>query len=82
MYWLKQCTKCNGDLASGSDQYGPYVSCMQCGRFQDWDAMAVKSPVTTIKVIGRTAVAIVGGEQRGGYNPLSSPSKIPAALSA
>ena len=31
MYWIKQCTKCGGDLASNSDQYGPYVSCMQCG---------------------------------------------------
>jgi DNA-directed RNA polymerase subunit M/transcription elongation factor TFIIS len=35
MYWLKQCPKCNGDLTTGSDQYGEYVSCMQCGLCKD-----------------------------------------------
>lgn len=50
MYWLKQCTKCNGDLASASDQYGTYVSCMQCGRYHDFDAMEAQSPVAILEL--------------------------------
>ena len=31
MYWLKGCPRCCGDLHFSNDQYGPFVSCMQCG---------------------------------------------------
>jgi hypothetical protein len=35
MFLLKQCPRCSGDLVTGSDQYGEYVSCMQCGFCKD-----------------------------------------------
>ena len=31
MVWFKSCKRCGGDLYSGKDFYGPFVSCLQCG---------------------------------------------------
>ena len=33
MWWFKSCPKCHGDLSGDSDNYGPYISCMQCGHY-------------------------------------------------
>jgi len=30
-YWLRECRRCHGDLREELDQFGPYVSCVQCG---------------------------------------------------
>ena len=35
MFWFKQCPRCTGDLVAESDQYGAFVSCMQCGMCKD-----------------------------------------------
>jgi lysine biosynthesis protein LysW len=35
MYWFKQCPRCGGDLVVENDQYGIFVSCMQCGMCKD-----------------------------------------------
>ena len=35
MFWLKRCPRCSGDLYSDRDQYGDYVSCLQCGLTRD-----------------------------------------------
>ena len=37
MYWFKQCPRCSGDLVVENDQYGIFVSCMQCGMCKDVD---------------------------------------------
>ena len=31
MFWLKGCPHCSGDLYVDQDQYGSFVSCLQCG---------------------------------------------------
>ncbi len=31
MVWLKDCPRCSGDLYVDQDQYGSFVSCLQCG---------------------------------------------------
>ena len=31
MFWLKGCPRCCGDLYVDQDQYGSFVSCLQCG---------------------------------------------------
>ncbi len=31
MFWLKGCPRCCGDLHVDNDQYGSFVSCLQCG---------------------------------------------------
>ncbi len=55
MFFLKQCPRCNGDLATNSDQYGEFVSCMQCGYSKDIQAVstgfmvAQTSPVQSAK---------------------------------
>ena len=33
MFKLRGCPKCHGDLFVGEDIYGPYLSCVQCGRY-------------------------------------------------
>ena len=33
MFKLRGCPKCHGDLYSGQDAYGVYLSCVQCGRY-------------------------------------------------
>ena len=35
MFWLKSCPRCSGDLYQDDDQYGRYVSCLQCGLSRD-----------------------------------------------
>jgi hypothetical protein len=30
-YWLKESPRCRGDLREESDEYGPFLSCVQCG---------------------------------------------------
>ncbi|MFQ6026434.1 MAG: hypothetical protein ACE5Q6_02840 [Dehalococcoidia bacterium] len=33
MYWLKACPKCHGDLYESRDEYGTFISCMQCSLY-------------------------------------------------
>jgi len=35
MMYLKECPKCYGDLVSGEDAHGRYLSCIQCGYMRD-----------------------------------------------
>ena len=35
MFWFKQCPRCSGDLVAEYDQYGAFISCMQCGMCKD-----------------------------------------------
>ena len=33
--YLRGCSKCGGTLLKGSDQYGTYLSCFQCGYLRE-----------------------------------------------
>ena len=35
MFWFKQCPRCSGDLFEDKDQYGAFITCMQCGFTKD-----------------------------------------------
>ena len=35
MMYFKECPRCRGDLFSGEDIHGGYVSCAQCGYMRD-----------------------------------------------
>lgn len=35
MFWFKRCPRCNGDLIAERDQYGAFITCMQCGMCKD-----------------------------------------------
>jgi hypothetical protein len=37
MWKLKSCPKCSGDLFRRADEYGEYVSCLQCGKSWELD---------------------------------------------
>jgi hypothetical protein len=47
MFWLKLCPKCRGDLYGEQDCFGPYVGCLQCGRYltrAEEKALGVRNP--------------------------------------
>ena len=33
MFWFKSCQKCKGDLYESRDSFGPFVTCIHCGRY-------------------------------------------------
>lgn len=35
MIKLKACPKCHGDMTLEKDQYGSYLSCLQCGSIKE-----------------------------------------------
>ena len=35
MFWFKHCPRCTGDLFEDRDQYGQFITCMQCGFTKD-----------------------------------------------
>ena len=35
MLYLKACNRCQGDVEFGSDMYGPFLACLQCGHVID-----------------------------------------------
>lgn len=82
MYWLKQCIKCGGDLASGSDQYGTYVSCMQCGRYQDIEIKEAGSAVIRRGSVQPSVAAALSNEGHRTNTHRSSTGRRLAATSA
>jgi predicted nucleic-acid-binding Zn-ribbon protein len=34
-FHLKKCPRCTGDLYFDKDQFGPFVTCLQCGYSRD-----------------------------------------------
>ena len=35
MFWFRQCPRCSGDIYMDRNQYGPYITCIQCGFSRD-----------------------------------------------
>ncbi len=35
MFWFKLCPRCSGDLFEDRDQYGMFITCLQCGFNRD-----------------------------------------------
>ena len=73
MYFLKQCPRCNGDLATDSDQYGEFVSCLQCGMCKDIQAAASESPVFNLNPapLSRAAALSKEGYRKSALHPQS-----------
>jgi len=51
MYWFKECPRCSGDLVAEHDQYGDYVSCMQCGMSKDVTAVEFEPSQLTLEPV-------------------------------
>jgi DNA-directed RNA polymerase subunit M/transcription elongation factor TFIIS len=59
MVYLKECPKCQGDLMSGEDADGRYLSCIQCGYLRElpaenapvkaWETFVIDAPQTAKK---------------------------------
>ena len=69
MYFLKQCPRCSGDLTTDSDQYGDFVSCLQCGLCRDIPVMASGSPTVHTGPV-RSSKTAAWGDAGYRINPL------------
>ncbi|MDA0264621.1 MAG: hypothetical protein O3A93_10795 [Chloroflexi bacterium] len=54
MMYLKECPKCQGDLYEGSDMYGQYVSCLQCGYSRDLPVASVTESLQKTSKVNAT----------------------------
>ena len=57
MYWFKSCSRCHGDLFTGSDIHGSYIACLQCSHeLTMTEEIWLKRPPAKV-TLGATAVA-------------------------
>jgi DNA-directed RNA polymerase subunit M/transcription elongation factor TFIIS len=63
---FKSCPRCKGDMTTGSDMYGSYLQCFQCGH-----SVNLESP--------RARFTATQGRQKPGRPKKTSKAKQPAA---
>lgn len=66
MFWFKQCPRCTGDLFVEEDQYGSFVTCIQCGLSKD-----VSDPETVLVDVNQGPVPVVPQADDGVVRRLS-----------
>ncbi len=64
MYWLKLCPRCNGDLFEDRDQYGSFITCMQCGFSKDVPAGTMGTFDVTTEPVPAPVVPASNGTRR------------------
>ena len=64
MFWFKRCPRCSGDLYADHDQYGPYITCAQCGFSKDLPQNGEERIVITAEPIPAPAVPMSKGGKR------------------
>lgn len=53
MLYIKACPRCHGDVEFGSDMFGKYLACLQCGYFID----SKEEALTALKQAGQKTQA-------------------------
>ena len=64
MFWLKGCPRCAGDLFRDRDQYGLFVSCLQCGLSRDLSNQAGEPVLITAGPVLPPPLPQVQGKKR------------------
>ncbi|PKB81123.1 MAG: hypothetical protein BZY88_07100 [SAR202 cluster bacterium Io17-Chloro-G9] len=64
MFWLKLCPRCSGDLYTDYDQYGPYITCAQCGFSKDLPQDGEEPIVITAEPVPAPVITQAQGEKR------------------
>ena len=64
MFWFKLCPRCSGDLVEDRDQYGTYVSCMQCGFNRDVPSSSVGTLVLSAEPLPAPVAPLSDGIKR------------------
>lgn len=77
MIWAKSCPRCPEDLASDSDRYGRFLSCVQCGaNLSGFRERAILAPPTVGSCTARPQVTRSSPEgvapRRAAYSVMSS----------
>ena len=83
IFWFKLCPRCNGDLSEGRDQYGSFITCMQCGFSKDVlaDTMG-KFVVTSEAVPAPVALASNGTRRRISHGGRHYPKTLDKPIAA
>ena len=65
MFWFKRCPRCSGDLFEENDQFGRFITCMQCGFSKDTVEPLTDPDEITLAPISAPAVPkFQGGKRR------------------
>jgi hypothetical protein len=65
MFWFKRCPRCSGDLYEENDQYGNFITCMQCGFSKDiFEKMSDPGAISVDPVPAPAVPKFQGGKRR------------------
>ena len=64
MFWFKRCPRCSGDLFEETDQFGAFVTCLQCGFSKDIHEQLVDPGVVSLEPVPAPIVPKVEGGKR------------------
>ena len=65
MFWFKRCPRCSGDLFEESDQYGRFITCMQCGFSKDTvEALTDPDDISVAPIAAPAVPKFEGGKRR------------------
>jgi hypothetical protein len=65
MFWFKRCPRCSGDLFEETDQYGSFITCMQCGFSKDiFEKLADPGSISVDPVPAPAVPKFQGGKRR------------------
>ena len=61
MFWIKLCPRCHGDLFDDCDQYGSFITCIQCGFSKDVLADTVGTSLVTTELVPAPVASAANG---------------------
>ena len=64
MFWFKKCPRCSGDLYEEKDQYGHFITCMQCGFSKDAEERLADSSDISLEPAAAPVVPKFDGGKR------------------
>lgn len=64
MFWFNLCPRCNGDLFEDRDQFGSFITCMQCGFGKDVSANTMGTFIDTAEPVPVPVAAVSDGGKR------------------
>ncbi|MBM3943061.1 MAG: hypothetical protein FJ316_09090 [SAR202 cluster bacterium] len=65
MFWFKGCPRCSGDVYEDQDQYGPFITCVQCGFSKDiMEKLDSPAQISVEPVAAPVVPKVEGGKRR------------------
>ena len=64
MFWFKRCPRCSGDLFEETDQFGIFVTCLQCGFSKDIHEQMVNPGAVSLEPVPAPIIPKAEGGKR------------------